>query len=221
MTEQALPFESFMSRFVPKDLQSKSSVIYGLESNYRLAYLNSGWFRFAMKNGGEPLLSKTWGIGSNVLDAIPEELRSFYRELFDLGLSAQTAPFRPIQHEYECPSPSRFRLFLMTLYPIEEVDGLLVVNSLRVSRPHKLSIVSYQDRLETDYLHTDGNIHQCLCCRKISHPNEDGRWDFIPEWVEQFHPRASHGLCGFCTHHYYKSIDIPPPTFEPPDKNIS
>ena len=216
MIEQTPHFKSFLSRFVPTDLQSKSSVIYGLESNYAISFLNSGWFQFAQRNGGEPLVSTKWGIGSNVLDAVPDGLRSFYKALYDRTLSLQWTPFRPVQHEYECSSKSKYRLFLMTLYPIEEINGVLVVNSLRISRPHEASIMSHHDQLETEYLNDDGVIRQCMCCRKVSHAKEEGRWDFIPEWVEQYYPQISHGLCGFCIHHYYQSMDLTPPSFEFP-----
>lgn len=214
MSDVSQKFEAFLNRFVPQeDLQSTSSVIYGIVPEYELAYFNAGWRQFAENNSGEPAISDQWGLGRCVLDAIPGSLRLFYKDLYDRCRQSAFSPREPLQHNFECPSPTQYRLFTMTLYHVEEIDGVLVVNSLRISRPHSEAEIVTQDRLEKEYLQPDGCFEQCLCCRKVKHATEDGRWDFVAEWVDSIPRRMSSGLCGFCVHHYYKSLKLSPPIY--------
>lgn len=112
-------------------LNSTANTVFGLWPDLRLAYTNPGWARFAALNDGEPDISCRWAIGSNIAAAISEPLRPFFVENYARCLWEM----RPWEFDYDCSSPDMFRLYRMTVYPLNG-DGLLAVNSPRVESPH-------------------------------------------------------------------------------------
>lgn len=201
-------FESLLASFDNLDLESTSSVIYGIRPDYRIAYVNPGWDKFATDNSDGTIVSSKWGIGSSVFDAISPVLRTFYKELFDLCLDTSQPLQHPLQHEFECSSTEKFRRFRMTLYRLPDAAGILVVNSLVVEKDHDAEDRIPHSPIETEYLHSDGFIHQCMYCRKVRHAHEDNRWDWVPHWVSMMHPETSHGLCGLCANVYFESRGV-------------
>lgn len=172
--------------------------IYGLSSDLRISYVNSAWFHFAAENGAEQRISSEWTLGRSVLDSMAEPLRSFcevkFRECLRTGVVWT--------HEYDCSSAERYRRFHQLVYRVDDGRGLLVVDSRVVDRPHRRSErpcapdeASYQDE--------DGLICQCMHCRRVQHPREVDRWDWIPAWVTGFPRTTSHGLCPTCFRFHY------------------
>jgi hypothetical protein len=138
-----------------------------------------------------------------VIELTAETLRPFYVRLFRSCLEAEQTGERTPQHEYECSSADVFREFVMTLYPLRERQGLLVVNSIVVETPHDPALRPPHACDRTAYVQENGWIHQCVHCRRVENVQTEGRWDWVPEWVEAFPPETSHGLCTFCHSHYY------------------
>lgn len=189
-------FGPLLQRFAMEELEQSQASIYGLWPDFSLAYLSDGWFRFARENQGEPQISRDWGLGRSLLDAIPAELLSFYAEAYRGCLNAKD----PWQHEYECSSPETFRLLHQTVYPLERGEGLLVVNSIAWTEPipeqgEPPSPVPYRD--------AHGVIVQCCHCRKFKNHREARRWDWISPWVAKPPREISHGICEICLDFYY------------------
>jgi len=182
-----------------------SEIIYGIWSDFRLAYFNEAWVQFARKNGGAPSLMSPECLGLSVLDVTFEELRPFYSELFTRAITSETARPQNISHEYECSSAEIYRKFAMTLYRLEAGQGLLIANSLVVEMPHEArGIVPVEPPADqAAYLNQHALVIQCAACRRIKHQQHPGRWDWIPQWVSQPPQRTSHGLCGLCMNYYY------------------
>ncbi len=199
MSQLADEFRLPLRRYSLPDLRAHSGTIYGLFSDLRLAYLNPAWFRFAAENGGEPRISEEWTLGRSILDSIPSPLRDFYERHFHECLRTATV----WKHEYECSSAARYRRFHQIVYPLDDGTGLLVVNSLLVDRPHDpAERLPYAPDQRT-YQDADGLICQCAHCRRVKHPGELERWDWIPEWVTGFPKATSHGFCPTCFRFYY------------------
>jgi len=200
-------FRQLLLGFDVAEIEAQSDIVYGLTANLELAYFNPAWFRFSENNGGEPAISAQWALGRLVIDAIPNELKDFYRNLFVAALTQAPPSPSPSHHEYVCPSPTLHRLFTMTIYPLRDAQGLLVANSLQAEYPIGTSSATLTSFDESLYQGIDGIITQCCHCRKVKNQSEPARWDWLPRWVEQSPPKTSHGLCNLCFAHYYPEED--------------
>ena len=170
---------------------------YALSADLRLTYMNPAWFRFARDNGATQAFFDRWRVGASIMDAVPQVLREFYLALYQRAI-AERHRRTPIQFAYECSSPGQFRLFVMSIYPVEPTGNLLVVNAPRIIHDHEAVPLRPQD-----YQDANGLITQCAHCRCVRSPQDPERWEWIPEWVEHFPANTSHGLCPVCFDYYY------------------
>lgn len=180
-------------------LERSADVIYALTPELRLGYVNPAWMRFAAANGGARIVSD-WGLGCEVMRAVPEPQRPRYLELYRGALEQGKSP-HPLAYDFECSSPSVYRLFRMHLFGLAGA-GLLVVNSLRVEKP-LAAPESTLSPTSPPYSDQHGLLHQCAHCRRMQHMQEDGRWDWIPAWDEVLPDNVSHTFCPLCMEFYY------------------
>lgn len=176
-------------------LDDAASTAYGIWRDGRLAYFNKAWLEFAANNGGDEIQG-SWDLGVSIWDAVRPPLREFYQEGFERCLDNR----QPWHHSYQCPSPDVLREYQMTVYPLGDRRGLLVVNSLHfeVPPPDPLDgVTSLQDHLDEH-----GMIHQCMHCRRIRRA-DGGEWDWIPQLVASPTRNMTGGLCGPCFLHHY------------------
>ena len=193
-------FEQLLEGFDIEAIHLSDNIVYGLRPTFTIAYHNQGWARFSEQNGGEPVISRTWGLGRSVLDACPPILRPFYIDHFKKCLGEH----RPWQHFYECSSPDMYRKFEMQCYPLGNEQGLLVVNSLVKEVPHpEVAHEPLDDLYRNEY----GIATQCSHCRKVRRIDCPDQWDFIPDWVKSMPENLSHGLCKTCLGFYYSPIN--------------
>ncbi|MBN2705758.1 MAG: hypothetical protein JXR89_04880 [Deltaproteobacteria bacterium] len=172
--------------------------IYGLWPDYSFAYFNPGWYEFAEKNGGAPTLFEKWDLGSNLMDAVVAELQPFYQDHYSRCLARNQV----WEHDYQCSSPTYYRSFRQSVYPVSG-QALLIVNALNIEELHAGPATSLDENNMGNYVDRHGFIHQCCHCRKIQHMLDKKRWDWIPAWVEKMPPNTSHGLCPVCFYYYY------------------
>ncbi len=175
--------------------------VYGLWPDLRLAYFNPWWFRFAKENDGEPDIALHWGLGTPVMNSVPDVLKTFYEDLYESVFSRKQPFSVPVQHEYECSSPNTYRRYLMTLYRLGASEGILVVNSIVVEGPQTREP---HDALETLYRSDDGVIRQCPSCRRTKNMKETDQWDWVPAWVAKSPSRTTHVMCNLCFQAYFK-----------------
>jgi len=183
-------------------LEAAQSTVYGIWSDFRLAYCNPAWFRFAMQEHGEPQMSQRWTLGASILDAMLPDIADTYAELYARCLREQ----KVWQHDYECSSPTRYRKYRQLVYPLKQA-GLLIVNACFVDKPHDcITNIGAQGNSESDYRDESGLLYQCMHCRRVQRQGNKGRWDFVPEWVENIPPFTSHGLCPSCYQYFYVTL---------------
>ncbi len=197
-------FETLLQPFRQDEIDAAANIIFGVWSDFRLAYFNVSWQKFAEANGAPPILSSVEYLGTSVLDVCGDALRPYYEDWFTSCLSAGVEDLFPNQREYECSSPEHYRKFAMTLYPLGKGDGLLVVNSLVTESAHGDRQGPHCAADLSVYLGADGIIHQCSHCRKINNPQEKNRWDWVPDWVQSSPLETSHGICPPCFDFYYR-----------------
>lgn len=179
-------------------LERDPCVIYGVDSRLRLGFVNHAFERFWRQNGGEGSAAQ-WACGRNVLSAISGPLRDYYREAFERALRTG----EPWAHDYECHSPTTFRLCRMEVLPLHDGAGLLAVHSRVEERPHAPGPSDALDD-RSPYVRADGYMLQCSNCRRVKLVgSEPPRWDWVPRLVEEHLERVSHGICRLCVGQYY------------------
>jgi hypothetical protein len=180
-------------------IEDSEHACFVLSEELKIMRCNSAWDRFARGQGGG------WGalasnvISRNLLDFITPDLKSFYGELF----ARARALGQPVGHDYECSSATVFRLFRMQIYPLERGGGFVVLNSLRIERPHDRAAHEPNDDIYTD---SDGIIHMCANCRRTRRVAEPAAWDWVPAYVEPNRKTISHGVCAMCFEFYYRPM---------------
>jgi len=188
--------ESILRNYRLESIHASDETVYVVRPDLTLVYVNEGWSKFAYENGGEPTISNRWPIGSSIADAIPQALRPFFTDKFSNCLQTRS----PWQHRYECSSVEQYREFMMTIYPLGDSRGLLVVNSLFKNSQHDR--VGHPP-IEEWYRDESGMILQCVHCRRIKRPQLRATWDWVPVWVESYPQNMSHGLCEPCFGYFY------------------
>jgi hypothetical protein len=183
-----------------KNLENDPAVIYFLSPDFLITHCNLAWDQFARQNGGENL-GRDVVVGRPVMNAVPAPLKPFYDHAYDRVLNSQ----EPWEHTYECSSATTYRSFRMSIYPDPVDNGLVVVNSLTVERPHGND--GEPSTLTSAYSSPeDGIVTMCCHCRRTRRIEEKKLWDWVPSFVER-PPRAlSHGICPVCSNMFYASL---------------
>jgi len=185
-------FEKRLRNYRLESLDTEKATIYGLWPDYTLACYNEAWVRFARENGGDPSILRDWGLGANVMDAVPSCLRPFYEGLYRRCASGfQTQGF-----SYECSSDTVFRRFSQLVYPLKD-GAFLTVHSCLVEHPHSLSerVPHAPDPL---LYRRDGVIHQCCHCGRVRNLKYVHRWDWVPVYVRTPDRTTHYELCPPC-----------------------
>jgi len=202
MPEITDQFASLLRNFDLVALDQHDGSVIGVDEDLRIGFLNSGWFRFAAQNGGEPAISERWGLGASLWAAIPVPLHGFFRNLFTTAFeSDRVDALHPLLHDYECSSPEHYRRFTLSLYPLRENKGFLLVNSLRVETPWGAE-AGFPPQGAAAYRAKDGMIRQCANCRRVKAAGEE-QWHYVAEWIRSSPTKTSHGLCPVCLDYYY------------------
>ncbi|HEY6274192.1 MAG TPA: hypothetical protein VIX19_19590 [Terriglobales bacterium] len=170
-----------------------------LSESLDITYCNVAWDRFAREQGGTAAVMARNIVGKNLLDFVPTDLKSFYREMID----RVRAQGRPIGHDYECSSASVFRLYHLQVYPLKSGSGFVVENSLRVEHPHDRVAREPHDALYSD---TNGFIVCCANCRRTRRATDPTIWDWVPAYLESKLLNISHGVCPLCLEFYYRPV---------------
>lgn len=189
-------FRRLLEPFELSQLERASGTIYGLWPDLTIAYTNPAWRTFATKNGGGPAICKEWSLGRCVLGAIGEGLRPFFAYNFDRCI----AEGRTWTHVYECSSPEHYCEHHMSVYPLRQQAGLLIVNSLVVEVLH--TRLATLPSLPT-YENSKGLICQCCHCRRVRRGDDNLTWHWVPEWVAKFPEKLTHGICPACLAYHY------------------
>lgn len=180
-------------------LEAHAGPVYGIWSDFRLAYLNPGWFRFARDNGGHPAIEHDWPLERSLLDCVHGGVRRYVES----ALRGCIESGEVWQHDYECSSASVYRRYHQVVYPLGRREGALIVNSLVIERPQDQVARPPQPADRSIYIDAHGMVTQCAHCRRVRHQQVPERWDWVPEWVRQCPPSTTHTFCPTCLGFYY------------------
>lgn len=184
-----------------ENLEADTSIIYMLDPDLRIIYCNKAWDQFASLNGGTRLNRRAI-LGTCVLDVVAGPLKAFY----DNAFAQANEKGQPWEHDYECSSPSAFRLFHMRVLPLAD-SYLLVENSFRFERPHgsERPVMPADSAL---YVSEDGILTMCAHCRRTRRIGTTSApvWDWVLAYLVEPPGPVSHGLCRNCFAYFYPSL---------------
>lgn len=176
------------------NIERSNDSIFILDGDLNIVGYNDRYLNFA-KTNGEPDIEKKFGIGSCLLNAIPDTLQGYYRNSYMKSL-VQNLVF---EFDYHCSSPKEYRLFHQTAYPIPGRAGLVVTNHCIVAKEMNFKSLAFNEH----YISSDGVVFQCTNCRKLKNHTGENQWDWVPEALVNMHPDTSPTFCNFCLEHYY------------------
>jgi hypothetical protein len=180
-----------------EDILRLDTVIYVFDETLTIVEVNEAFVRFAEENQGGADFRAKYGEGCNLLDMIPPRLRPFYSSLYLRAFNGEV-----VVHDYECHTPSSYRLFRLRLIPL--ADGRVAAeNSLRVETALADPLGLDEAAIVQGYVAPSGLIIQCMHCRRIKTTTPPERWDLIPSLIKKPDERISHGLCPVCLPLYY------------------
>jgi len=173
-------------------------MVYLLDAAFCLRGFNAEYERSARRNGGGDLL-RPYGLGAAVLEGLSAFYAAHYRDIFRRCLDQR----RPYSKVYVSSSRRAFRRFRQTIEPVRNGIGLLVAHRLIESVVR--SAAENFDPLV--HLNPDGLVLRCCHCRRIRNHWVKGRWDWLPDGVDESRYDTSHGICPQCLNTYYSSLE--------------
>jgi hypothetical protein len=182
--------ELLRDAFDAEALERVGTNIAVIDAEGGILWVNLAWRRFARENGAPSELDEV----RSYYDGIAPPLREFYRSAFSNALVTGEV----FDHEYECSSPDRHRIYHLRALPID-ARGLLLEHSLVTETEHEAST---QEAIEARYLNEDGTLLQCSHCRRVR-VTAGHTWDWVRQWVAKPHPMTSHGICPSCVGFYW------------------
>ena len=184
--------------FTSQSLEKNSDVVFVVDRSLDLIYCNAAWDVFARENGGEQLV-RDKSIGTSCLNG-PKFLCDLYQRIFCRVLRTG----RTWEHDYQCSSPTKYRIFHMRILPLGR-SHLLVENSLAVEYLHRRK---HYRKLQTRYINRHGLIIMCAHCRRTEHLDSQGRreWHWVPSYLVKAPAPISHGLCPACISYHLNLI---------------
>ncbi|MGD8709046.1 MAG: hypothetical protein PVF40_01555, partial [Ectothiorhodospiraceae bacterium] len=143
-------------------LEAEDGTVFAVWEDGRLGYINEAWGHFARENEGEPVITEHYPLGTSVYQGMAPPMRRFFASLVKKAL----ATGRVVAHSYECSSPTTYRLYHQSLYPVGSRRAVVAVNSLVETHAHPGPSVSHEPDPSL-YRDADGVLSQCSYCRRV------------------------------------------------------
>ena len=168
------------------------SLVYRIDAEDRITYVNAAWCAFAQANQGEAVMP-AHVLGSSLLASVDDQT---VRELY-AAMIKRARTGSPVRFKYRCDAPDRRRTFEMNIcqLPGGEVEfvSTLLHEEVRPSVALLQAAVPRDSRL----------LRVCSWCQKVALP--DYSWVPVETAVERLHlleaetfPRLTHGICEPC-----------------------
>lgn len=172
---------------------SGKDIIYRIDGQDRIVFVNEEWDRFAQANDGESVLSARilqrplWDF---ISDMTTQEL---YRQILQRVRSG-----RPIRFTFRCDAPHFRRTLQMDIHLVEGDTVELRTQTLAEERRQPIQFETLQDRVPGDLL------RMCSWCKKV---HVEGAWEELEVAVERLQlfqrprpPLITHSVCESCYH---------------------
>jgi hypothetical protein len=166
---------------------------YELNARDEISGVNEEWLRFALANGGEPLVPAQIQ-GRLLWDFIGDvETQHIYR-LLHRRVRAGGAPVRLC---FRCDAPDRRRLLDLEISAGPERALIYRVRTLREQERQPLTL------LDTDLPRSEQFVTICAWCEHVAVPAHgwleiEAAIATLPELAEPRPPHLTHGICEVC-----------------------
>lgn len=183
------------------DLNASTNTIYLVWSDLTIAFLNDAWFEFARENQGNISYFKTFGVGSSIDVGGDDPMHQHFLACLTRSLREG----RVVAFQYECPTPTTFRLMQVNFLPVTR--DLCVISVARVvTSSHQEQGRDPRAGAACDYEKEDGLISMCSCCRRVRVPGTEHSWDFVPSLIKNPVDNLSHTLCEPCKAYWFTTV---------------
>ncbi len=167
-------------------------ILYRVDSNDVITFVNEAWSRFATENQAHELASSA--LGRSLWDFIENpEVKSIYRMLLDrIRRTGQ-----PFSFDYRCDAPELRRFLQMTVVPLDRGAVEFQSRLLREEPRGTVALLSSEvPRVETF-------VRVCSWCKKLDAGRD--HWVEVEEALPSLGimnktklPRLTHGACPQC-----------------------
>jgi hypothetical protein len=197
---------------VIRGLAAEKSPACLLDTQGTFLFVNDAWDRHALQNGGAPGCLGAALIGTSWLTHIRgEEVQRFHAALFERALRSRSPRPRPVIQVGESNTPTTAALVSSRLELIQQGDepfAVSVVHTTIRERP-VAEVYELVEGPPDAYRQPGGKIVQCSCCRRVRHPSDGGRWDFVPSLLAA--PLvATQTVCELCAELHYVGVELAP-----------
>lgn len=175
-----------------KATHDPSSLVYRIDADNRITWVNAAWSEFAQGNHGESVLPDRI-VGQDLFASISDPaVREIYKSIIARVRAGATVEFT-----FRCDAPDKRRVFDMVVRLL--VDGGEEFTSTLLSEEVRPPVVV----LEPGGSRSKNLIRVCSWCQKVALP--DGRWLPVEQAVAELHlleesqlPAITHGICPPC-----------------------
>lgn len=173
-------------------MQSGSNIIYRINGDDLIVFVNEAWDRFALRNDAPDL------VGANVLerslwDFIDDETTcQLYKDILAIVRTGKILHFN-----FNCDSPDRIR-FMEMIISAEKNGGIQFQTKTLQTRARPP-----ESLLDRNARRTQGFLHICSWCKAIETGQEE--WKDVEEAISILDlfkrdklPHLTHGICDSC-----------------------
>ena len=176
------------------------TVVYRIDGNDKITFVNQEWDRFAAANAAESLVGEG-SISNSVWNFISDETtQQIYRDMLKRIRSG-----RRIRFPFRCDAPDCRRRLEMNMSPLERGSIEFQVRTLALEKRPPQALLDIQQQRSSTLL------RMCAWCKKVW---SDGAWLEIEEAIVQMNlldapslPMLTHTICEECDEQMAKTID--------------
>ncbi|HOK08560.1 MAG TPA: hypothetical protein PLT82_01420 [Candidatus Hydrogenedens sp.] len=166
-------------------------IVYKIDENNRITFVNEAWDVFARENNGDEIVSKRI-IGRNLFDFISDiTVKQIYLDLME-----QARNNKKIKIDFRCDSPTYKRYLTMSIQ-CNEPNTITFITHLIRKEPQ-----NYKSILDSKVLRVRKVIRMCSWCKKVEF---DSQWLELDEVINKAKifdsekaPMITHTICDNC-----------------------
>ena len=174
------------------DSRPPPSLVYRIDADNRITWVNAAWIEFARNNQGESVMPEHV-LGQDLFASIADHaLKQIYRTIIERVRAGAAVNF-----SYCCDAPDKRRVFDMEVHLLPD-GGEEFISTLKHEEARPSVAI-----LEPGGVRSKELIRVCSWCQKVAMP--DARWLPVEEAVVELRlmealqlPAISHGICAPC-----------------------
>lgn len=183
----------FQTNNITSPYQCKeSNVIYKVDNDFKIIYVNDAWDLFAKENNGDEIISDKV-LGENLFDFIhSRDVKQMYFEIISYVRKGKILKF-----PFRCDSPTQIRNLHMLVY-LDNNGNVTFSSELQSTKIRETPLyVIYTSNVEEEYM-----LVMCSWCKRVRAENG---WVEVEEvlnnekiFLKHQIPKITHSICEEC-----------------------